>query len=495
MLDKDSRPAPDLTRDQFEIYEEGKPQKIEVFEPETQQPLDLALMVDSSLSEMKELEFETEAAARFIAQSRAARRSRGGVRIFRCGHPARGLFRRRAAPADGGAAIAPGDGTALYDAVYLGSQALERGGAGRRRALVLLTDAGETTSRADFETARRAAVRAEALLYTIVIRPVKNESGRNTAGEHALETIADTTGGAMYYPDELSQLDAMFDRIDRELRTQYRLGLLSPAPPAAGRVPADRSPRERRLQGALSQVLLFRRSRGMRTGRRNHSMMNSYLEVAVEAAREGGRILLAEFDRPAKISYKGEVDIVTQADRRSEQAIVTRLRTHFPKHAIVAEEGGGQRNRLALPLASSIRWTAPRILLTAIHVFAVSIGLEEAGELIVGVDLSAGHAGALHRGQGRRRLSEPEAHPRVRHRSPGDQPAVHRLPQRQALPQPEYSLLLGFHLRSHGVRRDGSAALDLAAVACGRFDGFWEFGLHPWDTAAGVCWCARRAAR
>ena len=66
--------------------------------------------------------------------------------------------------------IVPGDGTALYDAVFLGSQALERGGAGRRRALVLLTDAGETTSRADFETARRAAVRAEALLYTIVIR-------------------------------------------------------------------------------------------------------------------------------------------------------------------------------------------------------------------------------------------------------------------------------------------------------------------------------------
>ena len=63
------------------------------------------------------------------------------------------------------------------------------------------------------------------LLYTIVIRPVKNENGRNTAGEHALETIADTTGGAMYYPDEVPQeLDAMFERIDRELRTQYRLG-------------------------------------------------------------------------------------------------------------------------------------------------------------------------------------------------------------------------------------------------------------------------------
>src|SRR5438445_3737525 len=70
--------------------------------------------------------------------------------------------------------------------------------------------------------------------------------------------------------------------------------------------------------------------------------MNPFLEVAVEAAREAGEILLAEFDHPAKISYKGEVDLVTEADRRSEQAIVARLRNHFPKHVIVAEEGSGQ---------------------------------------------------------------------------------------------------------------------------------------------------------
>jgi len=224
VLDKNNRPAPDLTREQFEVYEEGKPQKIEVFEPETQQPLDLALMVDASLSELKELDFETGAAARFIAQL-----VRPGDRlavyefsdaVTQLANFSDDVPRLQTAVRH----VFPGDGTALYDAVYLGSQALERGGTGRRRALVILTDAGETTSRADFETARRAAVRAEALLYTIVIRPVKNENGRNTAGEHALETIADTTGGAMYYPDELAQLDSMFDRIDRELRTQYRLG-------------------------------------------------------------------------------------------------------------------------------------------------------------------------------------------------------------------------------------------------------------------------------
>jgi Ca-activated chloride channel family protein len=87
----------------------------------------------------------------------------------------------------------------------------------------LVTDAGETTSKSDFESARRAALRAGILLYTIVIRPVKNENGRNTAGEHALQTITETTGGAMFFPDTAPELAIIFDRIDHELRTQYRL--------------------------------------------------------------------------------------------------------------------------------------------------------------------------------------------------------------------------------------------------------------------------------
>jgi Ca-activated chloride channel family protein len=85
----------------------------------------------------------------------------------------------------------------------------------------------------DFEAARKAAVRANTLLYSIIVRPVKNESGRNTAGEHAIETITDTTGGAIFFPDTAQDLDVIFDRIDRELRTQYRLGYYpTPAGPA-----------------------------------------------------------------------------------------------------------------------------------------------------------------------------------------------------------------------------------------------------------------------
>jgi Ca-activated chloride channel family protein len=233
VLDKDGRPALGLTADKFEVYEEGVKQKIEVLEPETQQPLDLALMIDSSLSEVKELEFEEDAASRFIQKLvRPADRlavyefadAVTQLAPFSSSVPTLQASLRR---------IVPGDGTALYDAIFLGSQGLTKNPAGRRRVIVLVTDAGETTSRADFETARRAALRADALLYTIVVRAVKNEGGRNTAGEHALDTIADSTGGATYFPDTIAQLGDMFDLIDRELRTQYRIAYYPvPRPPA-----------------------------------------------------------------------------------------------------------------------------------------------------------------------------------------------------------------------------------------------------------------------
>lgn len=117
----------------------------------------------------------------------------------------------------------------------LGSNALRRRPLDRRRAIVLVTDAGETTSLSKFEDARRAAIASEALLYSIVILAA-NESGRNTAGEHALITITDSTGGAMFMVDEMQGLDAMFDRIDRELRTQYLLGYYpTPVPPLGSR--------------------------------------------------------------------------------------------------------------------------------------------------------------------------------------------------------------------------------------------------------------------
>ncbi len=223
VLDDKNRPAPDLPREAFQLFEEGVEQKIDKFEPETLQPLDLAIMIDASLSAHKEISFEQEAAAHFIRQ---VLRPGDRLAVFAFDENVTQLatFSDNVAELQSAVRKMPvGAGTSIYDAVLLGSRALERRGDDRRRVIILVTDAGETTSRADFDAARKEAVLSNALLYTIVIRPVKNESGRNTAGEHALETMTDTTGGAMFYPDSAQELGAIFDRIDRELRTQYRL--------------------------------------------------------------------------------------------------------------------------------------------------------------------------------------------------------------------------------------------------------------------------------
>jgi Ca-activated chloride channel homolog len=223
VLDEKNRPAPDLPKEAFQLFEEGVEQKIDRFEPETSQPLDLAIMIDASLSAHKEIAFEQEAAAHFIRQ---VLRPGDRLSVFAFDENVTQIASFSDNVAELQAAvrrIPAGAGTSIYDAVLLGSRALERRGDERRRVIILVTDAGETTSRSDFDASRKEAVRSNALLYTIVIRPVKNENGRNTAGEHALETMTDTTGGAMFFPDSPQELPAIFDRIDRELRTQYLL--------------------------------------------------------------------------------------------------------------------------------------------------------------------------------------------------------------------------------------------------------------------------------
>jgi Ca-activated chloride channel family protein len=172
VLDEHNRPAPDLPREAFEVYEEDVPQRIEVFEPETQQPLDLVLMIDASLSTYIDMALEKEAAAHFIRQ---VLRSGDRLSVYAFDENVTQLagFSNDVSTLQGAVRrIAEGAGTSIYDAVYVGSQALERRSLDRRRVIVMVTDAGETTSRLDFDAARREAVRAGALLYTIVIRAV-----------------------------------------------------------------------------------------------------------------------------------------------------------------------------------------------------------------------------------------------------------------------------------------------------------------------------------
>jgi len=223
VLDEHNRPAPNLPVEAFQILEEGSLQKIDIFEQETKQPLDIALMIDTSLSAHKEIVFERDAAANFIKQ---VLRPDDGLSVFAFDESVTQVAKFSSDVVTLQAAvhrITDGAGTSIYDAILLGSRALNSRPNDRRRVIIMVTDGGETTSRTDFESARKAALRAGILLYTIIVRPVKNENGRNTAGEHALQTVTETTGGAMFYPESIEELPVIFDRIDAELRTQYRL--------------------------------------------------------------------------------------------------------------------------------------------------------------------------------------------------------------------------------------------------------------------------------
>jgi Ca-activated chloride channel family protein len=234
VLDENNRPAADLPVEAFKIAEEGNPQKIEVFETETKQPLDLALMIDASLSAQIQMPTERAAAAHFIEQ---VVRPGDHLAVFGIDENVTRVadFSDRVpALQDAVHKIPQGAGTSIYDAIVLGSKSLAAQKGERRHVIILVTDGGETTSHSDFDAARKAAVRSDTLLYTILIRSMKSENGRNTAGEHALQTITETTGGAMFFPDSVANLGIVFDQIDRELRTQYRLAYY-PTP----RGPAD----------------------------------------------------------------------------------------------------------------------------------------------------------------------------------------------------------------------------------------------------------------
>jgi myo-inositol-1(or 4)-monophosphatase len=214
-------------------------------------------------------------------------------------------------------------------------------------------------------------------------------------------------------------------------------------------------------------------------------MSKDYLEAAIEIAQHAGGILREEFARPPEISYKGDVDLVTQADKRSEEAIVARLTKYFPEHSIAAEEGSGHES------GSEFCWHVDPLDGTTNFAhgypcFSVSIAVAQRGALLAGVvynpfydELFAAARGAGATLNGKRiYVSKVDA---LANSLLCTGFPVHK---RQATPNIHY--YWDFTLRSHGVRRDGSAALDLASVAAGRFDGFWEFGLKTWDTAAGV---------
>ena len=210
-----------------------------------------------------------------------------------------------------------------------------------------------------------------------------------------------------------------------------------------------------------------------------------YLETAVEIAREAGALLTNYFERRVAFETKGEFDLVTEADRASERLVVERLRSHFPSHAIMAEEGGGHES------ASEYRWFVDPLDGTtnfahSFPVYNVTLGLERAGELIAGVvfDPTRQEMFTAERGSGaylNNRRIHVSAVKKV-----ADSLASTGFPSRKRHHNINIHFYYQLAMASHGVRRTGSAAIDLAYVAAGRLDFFWEFGLKPWDVAAGT---------
>jgi myo-inositol-1(or 4)-monophosphatase len=211
----------------------------------------------------------------------------------------------------------------------------------------------------------------------------------------------------------------------------------------------------------------------------------SFLETAVDIAAEAGSLLRYYFERRVTFEMKGEHDLVTEADRASEKLIVERLTKHFPSHSIVAEEGGGHDS------SSEYRWYVDPLDGTtnfahSYPVWNVTLGLEKAGEMIAGVvfDPTRNELFAAERGSGAflngKKIAVSKA------ATVKDSLFSTGFPNHNRAINPNIRFFHEFAQTAHGVRRGGAAALDMAYVACGRLEAFWEIGLSPWDIAAGI---------
>lgn len=222
VVDRNGAPVSGLSKESFQISENGEPQKIAVFGRESQLPLSIVLSVDTSLSTRRDLPLELESARRFV---HSIVRPVDRLAVFEFSEIVQEVvpFTADLKRVDRGiGGIKAGSATALYDAIYLGSNSLQdrRG----RKVMVVITDGGDTVSTVGYHEALRAAQQAEALIYSIIVVPVEASAGRDLGGEHALIQISQDTGGRHYYASSIATLDKAFEQIGEELRTQYLLG-------------------------------------------------------------------------------------------------------------------------------------------------------------------------------------------------------------------------------------------------------------------------------
>jgi Ca-activated chloride channel family protein len=222
--DGDGRLIGSLEKGDFEIRDSGVTQDVSAFEHHTEQPLSIALVVDTSASTAKDLKYEITSGSRFLKAITREGNPKDALSLYSFNHDVTqqaGFTRNPVRIEKALATLKAEAGTSMYDAICFAADALEdRDG---RRVIVVISDGNDTTSVRTYHEALRAAHRADAVVYGIVVVPITNDAGRSIGGEHALITMSQSTGGRVFFPSVGPALDAAFDQILKDLRTQYLL--------------------------------------------------------------------------------------------------------------------------------------------------------------------------------------------------------------------------------------------------------------------------------
>ncbi len=231
VVDEKGSPVGGFDKQDFKLFEDGKPQPIAVFERQATSPLSIVLAIDSSETVLTADRLEREAAKHFV---RAILREQDELDLMDFADTVREIvpFTNQARRVEQGLSqLQHGDETALYNAVYLASERLgsTSHAANRRRVLVVISDGGDSIQGGEkYEQAIEQAQRAGAIIYSIIIVPIASDAGRNTGGEHALIQMSEDTGGKYYYVEDPADLEPAFRHVSDDLRTQYLLGYYSP---------------------------------------------------------------------------------------------------------------------------------------------------------------------------------------------------------------------------------------------------------------------------
>jgi Ca-activated chloride channel homolog len=231
-VNENGEPIGILNKEDFQIFEDKKPQTVAIFEKQSETPLSVVMAVDTSGSIIKDARLVREAAKQFVKD---VIRPQDEMEVLEFAQNVNEIvpFTSDAKRIDEGLGrLTEGTDTNLYDAIYLAGQNLgarkPSGDGIRKRIVVIISDGGDSGKGTGYDQAVEQALRGEAMVYSVIVVPIEADAGRNTGGEHALIQMAADTGGKFYYAESPDELKTAFAHISDDLRTQYLLGYYAP---------------------------------------------------------------------------------------------------------------------------------------------------------------------------------------------------------------------------------------------------------------------------